>query len=1000
MRLVRSFSTSIWLRKQALYEPYVSPLNEEQKKALRKIMARSVPRYHGRLSRDIENFLKAYHPTPSLMLDRKVTIERVEEIVKSAFGSGYSIIDRSLYTYARDIETAPIELAICDNSHPEGFQPGTEGQPLPDPYSHEVLAALLEKHGYTGHFVVGDAEHMKSSDSNPPAIETRGPLPLYPPWPSFTPHSVSYLTYPPVLYAEHSSNATLPFFLSTPMPTYQPLKQLLQAYSSINPSFPDAISIITLWVRSINMPQITPACIALMFIGFLQNQKNIPSLQNPTSPDAFRKLSETDQGVWVRAEYPPHHPPTAFWLETAFMQPSRESNQVRVRKFGPLLFEFFRFWSQEHSAGKILSSQIVSVREGTLVNRTPVSKNTLATLDRDNSLQHAIQRGAKPWTPAEEPLIWRTQPIVVQDPFIPSYNHAQSLSKVAASYFHYFNSLSQRTLFRGHPFATVIGPHLLPPRASANSQLHQSTRRYSTRTLGSGNVIDAHSRTPTDGTDSLLGDASMCSFEALARDARQMYESMLPPPPVLAARQKTILRVQNAIRNRFGPEYSIELFGSTRYGVSSATSDLDLVIMDPKLKDGFTPTALRNRLPEVYNTRAVARTLTKSGFTQVLAVPWATVPIVKFRDPDTGLECDLNSNDLLGLWNTRLVERYCDLAPDLVRPMILIIKHWAKSHGLNDPSGQHGPVSFSSYALALMVIGFLQMKGVLPNLQENLQPLPKEAKRGFFWVRTRKKDSVRCDTRFSIGQDWSPKSQMDLGEALTGWFSFMGRELDYSEDLLNIRAGGLIKRRKNPPKAKGKKKGKEKSSLEVLEDTLQAEEDAALAAWREQTKSENGSEATASELEDAEEDEEVYEMASESQTDVYELQGEAVYERPPGHAKGLEKEEQPTRWGENILIVADPFILAKNVCARIGEENIKLFRAECRKAVLLLSWGKELSFLMGDRGAEKERDGRGSRGRGRGRGKANQGERREKRNDDTLPKQSVKGKQHVTESPS
>lgn len=53
---------------------------------------------------------------------------------------------------------------------------------------------------------------------------------------------------------------------------------------------------------------------------------------------------------------------------------------------------------------------------------------------------------------------------------------------------------------------------------------------------------------------------------------------------------------------------------------------------------------------------------------------------------------------------------YCDLSPDLVRPMIMVIKRWAKSHGLNDPSGQNGPVTFSSYALTLMVIGFLQVR--------------------------------------------------------------------------------------------------------------------------------------------------------------------------------------------------------------------------------------------------------------------------------------------------
>lgn len=123
--------------------------------------------------------------------------------------------------------------------------------------------------------------------------------------------------------------------------------------------------------------------------------------------------------------------------------------------------------------------------------------------------------------------------------------------------------------------------------------------------------------------------------------------------------------------------------------------------------------------------RLVARTLHKSGFAQVFAIPKASVPIgvdhskfarnasdcfllVKFRDPATGLDCDLNVNDQLGLWNTQLISQYCNLVPDLVRPMIMAVKRWAKSHGMNDPSGQLGPITFSSYALVLMIIGFLQ----------------------------------------------------------------------------------------------------------------------------------------------------------------------------------------------------------------------------------------------------------------------------------------------------
>lgn len=103
--------------------------------------------------------------------------------------------------------------------------------------------------------------------------------------------------------------------------------------------------------------------------------------------------------------------------------------------------------------------------------------------------------------------------------------------------------------------------------------------------------------------------------------------------------------------------------------------------------------------------------LRKAGFTNVMAIPKATVPIVKFYDPRTQLHVDLNCNNRLGLINTALLRTYCDLWAPL-RLMILFIKTWAKARSLNDPSGANGPSSFSSYCLALMCVAFMQVSGV------------------------------------------------------------------------------------------------------------------------------------------------------------------------------------------------------------------------------------------------------------------------------------------------
>lgn len=100
-----------------------------------------------------------YEPCQSTLLSRKATIERVEHIIRTEYGPEYSVIDRSLYTYAHDLEVAPLELAVHvsqllqtffvtdrsdvesqDGSRPTGFLPGTEDQPLSGPYNHECVA--------------------------------------------------------------------------------------------------------------------------------------------------------------------------------------------------------------------------------------------------------------------------------------------------------------------------------------------------------------------------------------------------------------------------------------------------------------------------------------------------------------------------------------------------------------------------------------------------------------------------------------------------------------------------------------------------------------------------------------------------------------------------------------------------------------------------------------------------------------------------------------------
>ncbi|KAJ7489439.1 hypothetical protein FB451DRAFT_1224914 [Mycena latifolia] len=259
---------------------------------------------------------------------------------------------------------------------------------------------------------------------------------------------------------------------------------------------------------------------------------------------------------------------------------------------------------------------------------------------------------------------------------------------------------------------------------------------------------------------------------------------------VLESRRATLLAVEDAIRKEYGGKYAVNLFGSTLYGISSASSDLDMVILDPTRPHGWAPDARPQG--KIYHIKTLANVLGKAGFKVIEAVDSASVPIVKFKDPRTGHSCDINVNDRLGLLNSELIRRYCELNPILVN-MIMYIKAWAKPLGLNSPTIRRGmPVTFSSYALVMMTIGFLQYRGLLPNLQEGLPPLENGKLEGTFWLR--KPRILCCDVRFNLAEGWMPPKDVSVDELLRDWFKFWASEFDVAEEMISIRHGGRVRR--------------------------------------------------------------------------------------------------------------------------------------------------------------------------------------------------------------
>ncbi|KAI6129313.1 hypothetical protein EDD16DRAFT_1544677 [Pisolithus croceorrhizus] len=284
------------------------------------------------------------------------------------------------------------------------------------------------------------------------------------------------------------------------------------------------------------------------------------------------------------------------------------------------------------------------------------------------------------------------------------------------------------------------------------------------------------------------------------------------PSPIIAScahlHEMVIERVSSVLRRRFGSAYEVVPFGSTVYmrgfdvdrrlfpkqdtgGVQDfSKGDLDLVVLDKDRPLGFTPDIDIKKLPAIYNMWRLAAILSEAGFADVQPVPYASVPIVKFHDPQTQLSLDININNRLGLMNSRLLRSYCDILPGL-RTALVAIKLWARSLGLNTPSG--GPMTtFSTYALALMTLGWLQSRELAPNLQDGLET--KET----FWIcrsmRAKRQSRVQCDVTFREVTPLDRHPPLSLHDTLADWFHFWGYTFDFEQQALDIKEGPIRNR--------------------------------------------------------------------------------------------------------------------------------------------------------------------------------------------------------------
>ncbi|XP_011882687.1 PREDICTED: speckle targeted PIP5K1A-regulated poly(A) polymerase-like [Vollenhovia emeryi] len=183
----------------------------------------------------------------------------------------------------------------------------------------------------------------------------------------------------------------------------------------------------------------------------------------------------------------------------------------------------------------------------------------------------------------------------------------------------------------------------------------------------------------------------------------------------LSARYNVICTHLDEIFRSVFPECQTYRFGSTVAQLSFKESDLDIYMYVGRI--GLPPIYNKPDIPSHVWTPIIFKRVRrvmysmKSIFSHIISIPKAKTPIIKFRYMPTNVSCDISFKNSLGIYKSNFL-RYCASRDPRLRPLMLLIKYWARHFGIS------GSGRISSYGLVCLIIFYLQQEsvGLLPPL--------------------------------------------------------------------------------------------------------------------------------------------------------------------------------------------------------------------------------------------------------------------------------------------
>lgn len=238
--------------------------------------------------------------------------------------------------------------------------------------------------------------------------------------------------------------------------------------------------------------------------------------------------------------------------------------------------------------------------------------------------------------------------------------------------------------------------------------------------------------------------------------------------------QKILLwkEMYRALRTEF--DCGICVFGSTFNGFGGSGSDLDMCLFPHEIN------MMMNSKGTLSLARRVMRKECRNFIKGDIELVPAKIPILKFFDAEGSLEVDLSVNNPTSIRNTHLL--YCYSQLDYrVRPMVLAVKLWAKSHDINEAR----LMTLSSYTLTLMVIHYLQ-SGVRPVVLPCLQQM-------FPHVFNSDSDIFRLSYHPTDLPDFQSANDQSIGELFAGFINYYASEFNPERDVGSVRTGQILR---------------------------------------------------------------------------------------------------------------------------------------------------------------------------------------------------------------